>query len=170
MAIAATTPVLWHTREFIGDVLLESNDEHFPLMLARTVGPARPSEVLRVIREFDDASARARAEGRTLVTILDASQGVVPDQLNRDILMDWLISKRDLATSRSPRIFVVAPDTLVRGFIASLRWTAGRNVCVDTVPTIEAAIERACAALEHAREAIPEVLAQARAQSLASGS
>lgn len=158
MAVAATTSML---RELEGprrEVALELLDDHFPLTLIRWVGAVKPQQVLKLIRFLDQAVERALDEGQSIVHICDARDASMPNQLVRDMLVDWL---SDRAASEREVIlvsYVVAGDPLIRGVVASLKWATGRGAGIRVVPTLEQAVQGACEALRQANMPIPQVL------------
>jgi hypothetical protein len=158
MALASPTSVLQTLTRPPREVDLDLVDEHFPLMLMRWSGHLQAPQVLQLIRFFDDGVARGLREQRRVLHICDARHAEVPDQLVRDMLIDWLIETTHEQRKVMLGSFVVASDPLVRGVVASLKWATGRGGGIRVVAELETAIDGACELLEGAGLEVPEVL------------
>ena len=159
MAVAATSPVLWQLAEQSGEASVELNDEHFPLLVGRAAGQVEPKHILAMIRFFDDAKQRADGEGLKAVVIFDATTSGMPTPLVREMLVDWIGDMHKSAGSNM-RVFVIAPNPLIRGVIASLRWATGRAAGIEVVPDLQQAAAAAIVALHEYGQAVPEPLAR----------
>jgi hypothetical protein len=158
MAMAATSPMLRALERPRHDVALELVDDHFPLMLVRWVGQIQPQQVLRMIRFFDMAVERGIDEGKRIVHICDARDASLPNQLVRDMLVDWLTSRAEDEREVILASYVIAADPLIRGVVASLKWATGRGDGIRVVPSLDQAVTGACEVLEHAGMIVPDVL------------
>ncbi|MFO7564039.1 MAG: hypothetical protein R6X02_15440 [Enhygromyxa sp.] len=156
--MAATTPVLRSVERPRRDVALELVDDHFPLMLVRWVGHIQPQHVLRMIRFFDQAVERGLEEGKRIVHICDARDAALPNQLVRDMLVDWLTSRTADERDVTMASYVIAADPLIRGVVASLKWATGRGQGIHVVASLDQAVTGACEVLEQAGMVVPEVL------------
>lgn len=160
MAVAATSPVLWQLAEQSGESSVELNDEHFPLLVGRAVGQVEPKHILAMIRFFDDATQRAGREEQRTVLIFDATGAGMPTPLVREMLIDWIGDAPKSASANDMRIFVIAPNPLIRGVIASLRWATGRGVGIEVVPDLQQAAAAAIVHLHECGQPVPEPLAR----------
>ncbi len=158
MAMAATTPVLRPLERTHRDVALELVDEHFPLMLVRWVGEIQPQHVLRMIRFFDMAVERGLEQGKSVVHICDARDASLPNQLVRDMLVDWLSSRSPNEREVIVASYVIAADPLIRGVVTSLRWATGRGSGIRVVASLDQAVAGACEELERVGMVVPEIL------------
>lgn len=158
MAVAATSPILQQLERPRREVALELVDDHFPLTLVRWVGQVQPQHVLRMIRFFDGAVERALNEDKRIVHICDARDATLPNQLVRDMLVDWLSDRSTAERDVTLSTYVVASEPLIRGVVASLKWATGRGGGIRVVPTLEQAVSGACQQLEQACMPIPDVL------------
>lgn len=158
MAIAATSPILRQLERPGRKVVLELVDDHFPLTLVRWVGQVQPQHVLRMIRFFDGAVERALNQDKRIVHICDARDATLPNQLVRDMLVDWLSDRQQVERDVSLSTYVVAGDPLIRGVVASLKWATGRGGGIHVVPTLAQAVSGASEALEQAGMPIPSVI------------
>ena len=158
MAVAATTPIqLGHVNPR-SEVVLELMDEHYPLLLVRWAGQVQPQHVLQMMRFFDSTGALAEAEGTSLIYMLDAREAALPNALVRDMLVDWLATRR--RAGMILKTFVIAPDPLIRGVVTSLKWATGRADGITVVTKIDAAIEASRQLFEAANIEVPAVLAR----------
>jgi hypothetical protein len=158
MAMAATTPVLRPLERVRRDVALELVDDHFPLTLVRWVGHIQPQHVLRMIRFHDQAVERGLQEGKRIVHICDARDAALPNQLVRDMLVDWLAERSSTERDVTLASYVIASDPLIRGVVASLKWATGRGDGIRVVASLDQAVTGACEVLERAGMIVPEVL------------
>jgi hypothetical protein len=158
MAVAATTSMLRELERPSREVALELLDDHFPLTLVRWVGQIQPQHVLRMIRFYDQAVERAQDEHTSLVHICDARDAAMPNQLVRDMLVDWLGDRAASEREVSLASYVVTGEPLIRGVVASLKWATGRGAGIHVVPTLERAIEGAREQLGQVGIPIPAVL------------
>lgn len=158
MASAPPTPVLQTLTRPPREVALELVDEHFPLVLVRWAGQLQAHQVLQMIRFFDEGVARGLREQRRVLHICDARHAEVPDQLVRDMLVDWLIETASDQRKVMLGSFVVASDPLIRGVVASLKWATGRGGGIRVVTELEDAIDGACELLDCAGLEVPEIL------------
>lgn len=158
MAVAATTPVLRSVELARHDAALELVDDHFPLTLVRWVGHIKPQHVLRMIRFYDQAVERGLDADKRLVHILDARDAALPNQLVRDMLVDWLTSRSAIERDVTLASYVIAAEPLIRGVVASLKWATGRGNGIRVVASLEQAVTGACEVLEQAGMKVPEVL------------
>jgi hypothetical protein len=158
MAMAATSPVLRSLEPSRRDVALELVDDHFPLMLVRWVGQIQPQHVLRMIRFFDHAVERGLEEGKRVVHICDARDAGLPDQLVRDMFVDWLTSRSSDEREVIMASYVITGEPLIRGVVASIKWATGRGSGICVVPTLEQAVIGVCDVLEREGMDVPDVL------------
>lgn len=158
MAIAPPTSVLQTLMRPTREVALELVDEHFPLMLVRWAGQLQAQQVLQMIRFFDKTVARGLREQRQVLHICDAEHAEVPNQLVRDMLIDWLIETASEQRQVMLGSFVIASDPLIRGVVASLKWATGRGDGIRVVANLDLALEGARQRFVAAGLEVPEVL------------
>ncbi len=156
--MAATSPVLRSVERVRHDVALELVDDHFPLVLVRWVGHIQPQHVLRMIRFFDHVVDRGLAERTPVVHVCDARDAALPNQLVRDMIVDWLSNRAPSERDVIMASYVITSDPLIRGVVASIKWATGRGAGVRVVPNLEQAVTGVCELLDGAGMPIPEVL------------
>ncbi|NVB40260.1 hypothetical protein G6O69_20625 [Pseudenhygromyxa sp. WMMC2535] len=156
--MAATSPIPWAFEEQPQESHLDLIEEHFPLLLARVVGHLEPRQLLQMIRFFDEVGERVQRERRSPVIIIDASEAAMPCQLIREMLMDWL---SDQPRNCGAKTLVIAPNPMIRGLVASLKWATGRGDSLETVTGVGQAIARAASYLRAKGEPVPALLLEA---------
>jgi hypothetical protein len=150
MATGSTDPVMRTLSRPRQPNTLELFDDHFPLLVYRWVGQVEPQHVLSMIRFVDAAVERGTRERTRIANICDASAADLPSPLVRDMLGDWVGDRSDAERKLTLASFVVAPDPLIRGVIASIKWTSKHTNDIHVVASVEAAIEQSYELFEHA--------------------
>jgi hypothetical protein len=122
----------------------------WPIVFASWFGAATEPLVDRYFVEHAKVLARARAEKTRFVLITDTFAAQRPSPVARKKIAD-LFGKQpgDIATL-TLRSFVVIESPLIRGVVTALNWITPGMEQSTNVDSIERAIERALAELDHA--------------------
>jgi hypothetical protein len=156
--VAATVPMRLEVERPRREVALELVDDHFPLLLVRWVGNIQPQHMLRMIRFIDEAVDRAADEGKRLVHLCDARDAALPNQLVRDMLVDWLSDRAGPERDITLATYVIASDPLIRGVVASIKWATGRGDGIRVVTSLDQAVAGASEVLEQSGMIVPDIL------------
>ncbi|GEM_PF-2566683 len=158
MAVAASTPARWETEGPVPESALELRDDLLPVLLARSWGVMDARQALELIRFVDAGCERAIVAGSPAIVIFDATHAARTSALVREMLVDWLRASPYISRRSGMRAFVVTPNLIIRGVVASVRWATGSCACVNSVSSLDDAIAAATVLLRERGIDVPEVL------------